>query len=152
MTHLGESLTALLDGALPPAERERALAHLAGCAECRAAEARLRAALAALSSLPAPPEPSPAFAQRFYARLAREKAEPRGWLAGIRWRWVLPAAAACAAAALGLGVDLRHRREQERAALHLELFESYEAVEAAADLPPEDVELVAHLHELGGKR
>ncbi len=152
MTHLGEALTALLDGALPPAEREQALAHLAGCAECRAAEARLRGALLALAALPPPPQPSPAFEQRFYARLAREKAEHRGWLARLRWRWVLPAAAACTAAALAVGVDLRQRRELEAAARHLELFESYEAVEAAGEVPPEDVELVAHLHELGGER
>jgi len=152
VTHLGEELTALLDGALPAAERERAVAHLAGCAPCRTAEARLRGALAALSSLPPPPEPSPTFEQRFHARLARERSRPRGWLPRLPWRWVLPAAAACAAAALAVGVDLRQRREQERAARHLELFESYEAVEAAGDVPPEDLELVAHLHELEGRR
>lgn len=152
MTHLGESLTALLDGALAPAEREEALRHLAGCAGCRAAEARLRAALSALAALPPPPEPSPTFEQRFHARLARQKAERRGWLARLRWRWLGPVAAAGAAAALVVGLNLRERRELLGAARHLELFESYEAVEAAADVSPEDVELVAHLHELGGER
>ncbi|MBI5069241.1 MAG: zf-HC2 domain-containing protein [Deltaproteobacteria bacterium] len=152
MSHLGENLTAFLDGALSPAEREEALHHLAGCAACRAEEARLRGALAALAALPLPPEPSPAFEQRFHARLARQRSERRGWLARLPARWVLPAAAACAAAVLAVGVELRQRRELEHAARHLDLLESYEAVEAAGDVPPEDAELVAHLHELGGER
>lgn len=35
MSHLGERLTALVDGELSHAERDRALAHLTGCAACR---------------------------------------------------------------------------------------------------------------------
>ena len=56
---LGEALTALVDGALSHAERERVHAHLAGCAACRAEVDALRAVkarLARLSSAPAPPD------------------------------------------------------------------------------------------------
>lgn len=43
MTHLGERLTALIDGELSHGERDRALVHLAGCDECRAEADALRA-------------------------------------------------------------------------------------------------------------
>ncbi|WP_067455475.1 anti-sigma factor family protein [Actinomadura macra] len=42
MSCLGESLTALVDGELDHEERDRALAHLAGCARCRAEADMLR--------------------------------------------------------------------------------------------------------------
>jgi anti-sigma factor RsiW len=43
MTHLGDRLSALVDGELDGAERDRAHAHLAGCEQCRAEAAELRA-------------------------------------------------------------------------------------------------------------
>jgi anti-sigma factor RsiW len=43
MSHLGDRLSALVDGELTGAERDRASAHLAGCAQCRAEAAQLRA-------------------------------------------------------------------------------------------------------------
>jgi anti-sigma factor RsiW len=43
MSHLGDRLSALIDGELNAAERERVHAHLAGCAECRAEANELRA-------------------------------------------------------------------------------------------------------------
>jgi anti-sigma factor RsiW len=56
---LGEQLTALVDGALGHAERERAHAHLAGCAGCRAEVEQQRALKARLAGLagtgPLPP-------------------------------------------------------------------------------------------------
>jgi anti-sigma factor RsiW len=54
---LGERLTALVDGELGHEERERALAHLAGCTRCRdeADQIRkLKGRLRGLSGLPAP--------------------------------------------------------------------------------------------------
>jgi hypothetical protein len=48
MSHLGSRLSALADGQLPPAVAERALEHVAGCAECAA---ELRAARAARDAL-----------------------------------------------------------------------------------------------------
>ncbi len=43
MSHLGDRLSALVDGELDGADRDRAHAHLAGCAQCRAEAAELRA-------------------------------------------------------------------------------------------------------------
>jgi anti-sigma factor RsiW len=43
MSHLGDRLSALVDGELGGAERDRAHAHLAGCDQCRAEAAELRA-------------------------------------------------------------------------------------------------------------
>ncbi len=42
MRHLGERLSALIDGELSGAQRERVLAHLAGCEPCRHEAAALR--------------------------------------------------------------------------------------------------------------
>ena len=55
MSCLGERLTALVDGELGHEERDRALAHLAGCAQCRdevAALRRLKGRLRDLSGSP----------------------------------------------------------------------------------------------------
>jgi anti-sigma factor RsiW len=43
MSHLGDRLSALVDGELDGAERDRAYAHLAGCEQCRTEAAELRA-------------------------------------------------------------------------------------------------------------
>jgi anti-sigma factor RsiW len=151
MTHLGDELTALLDGALEPAARERALAHLAGCPACREARDRQAAALAALGRLPPAPEPSPGFEQRFYALLARERSARHGLLARLPWRILAPLAAAGAAAAVMVGVGLHDRRQQRAMAEHLDLFESWELVASVDEVAGDDVEVVAHLDELEGR-
>jgi anti-sigma factor RsiW len=51
MSHLGDRLSALVDGELTGAELDRAHAHLAGCLECRAEAADLRTLKARLSGL-----------------------------------------------------------------------------------------------------
>lgn len=43
MSHLGDRLSALVDGELDGAERDRAHAHLASCQQCRTEAAELRA-------------------------------------------------------------------------------------------------------------
>jgi anti-sigma factor RsiW len=43
MSHLGDRLSALIDGELDGAERDRAFAHLASCEQCRTEAAELRA-------------------------------------------------------------------------------------------------------------
>ncbi len=58
MTHLGDRIAALADGELGHAERDRALAHVAGCPSCRAALEEQRAVRTLLSSAAAP-EPAP---------------------------------------------------------------------------------------------
>lgn len=57
MTHLGERVTALVDGRLVQDAAERALVHLAECATCREAVAAERAARRALRDAPAPAPP-----------------------------------------------------------------------------------------------
>lgn len=42
MTHLGQRLSALIDGELDPSERERVLIHVTGCSSCREEVAALR--------------------------------------------------------------------------------------------------------------
>ncbi len=51
MTHLGEQISALIDGELTGAELDRANAHLAACERCRAEAAELRQLKRALRAL-----------------------------------------------------------------------------------------------------
>ena len=51
MSHLGDRLSALVDGELNGAERDRAYAHLASCEQCRPEAAELRALKQRLRSL-----------------------------------------------------------------------------------------------------
>ncbi len=51
MSHLGHRLSALIDGELNAAERDRVLAHLAGCDPCRDEAAALRALKQRMHSL-----------------------------------------------------------------------------------------------------
>jgi anti-sigma factor RsiW len=51
MSHLGERLTALVDGELGHDERDRALAHLAACEQCRGEADTLRRLKSRLRSL-----------------------------------------------------------------------------------------------------
>jgi len=151
--HVGDELTALCDGTLPPDRRAAIEAHLAGCAGCRAQQARIAALLEALPALPPPPEPRPGFEQRFYARLAREKDAPRSWLsrlAATPWRWLAPAAGLGAAAAVAVGV-MQVRADRLEMARHLDLLEEYLVVASLdAVQSDEDVDVVAHLDELKG--
>src|ERR1700722_17525039 len=43
MSHLGQRISALIDGELSDSERDRVLAHIAGCDECRQEAVALRA-------------------------------------------------------------------------------------------------------------
>ena len=51
MTHLGEQISALIDGELTGAELDRANAHLAACERCRAEAAEMRQLQRALRAL-----------------------------------------------------------------------------------------------------
>lgn len=154
MKHVVEDLTALADGALPEERAREVRAHLAGCAPCRAEEARLSAALSLLSRLPPAPEPSPFFEARLAARIAEEERRPRGLLdrLSLRLRFAIPAGAV-AAAGLAVFLGIRAQRAEERAiAEHLELLSDYEVV-ASLDAveSEEDADVVAHLDELSTK-
>ncbi|WP_214412659.1 anti-sigma factor family protein [Sphaerisporangium fuscum] len=58
MSHLGERASALVDGELGHAERERALTHLTFCADCRAELDAIRALKSRLRSLDPPAVPA----------------------------------------------------------------------------------------------
>ncbi len=58
MAHLGERVSALVDGELNHAERERALAHLTFCADCRREVDATRALKSRLRSLDRPTMPA----------------------------------------------------------------------------------------------
>ncbi|GAA5077151.1 anti-sigma factor RsiW [Thermocatellispora tengchongensis] len=58
MSHLGERVSALVDGELSHGERERALAHLTFCADCRAEVESMRALKSRLRSLDGPAMPA----------------------------------------------------------------------------------------------
>jgi hypothetical protein len=100
MSHLGHRLSALVDGELGDVDRDRALAHLAGCAACRAEAAALRelkgqlrglmetAADAALTDRlidlaapggPVPPRP------RLLRGMQRPEPAPYPWHTGSAW-------------------------------------------------------------------
>lgn len=58
MSHLGERVSALVDGELSHVERERALAHLTFCADCRREVESMRALKSRLRSLDGPAMPA----------------------------------------------------------------------------------------------
>lgn len=152
MTHVREDLTALLDGGLDPERQAEAEAHLAGCAECRAEQRRLATVLSAVAALAPLPGPAAGFEQRFYARLAREKAQRPPvlrWLRRSPWRFAVPAVGLGAAAvAVALSV-LQARSDRLEMARHLDLLENYVVVASLGSVETaEDVEVVAHLDEL----
>jgi len=55
VSHLGRNLSALVDGELSPAERDRAHAHLAACEQCRAEANALRELKKRMRGLPDAP-------------------------------------------------------------------------------------------------
>jgi hypothetical protein len=58
MTHLGERVSALIDGELGHRERERALAHLTFCADCRAEVDAMRGLKSRLRAVDPPAMPA----------------------------------------------------------------------------------------------
>jgi anti-sigma factor RsiW len=67
MSHLGDRLSALVDGELSGAELDRAHAHLAGCAQCRTEAAELRALKQKLRALMAGAPAEAAMTRRLIA-------------------------------------------------------------------------------------
>jgi anti-sigma factor RsiW len=67
MSHLGDRLSALVDGELDGAELDRAHAHLAGCEQCRAEAAGLRALKQKLRALTADAPAEAAMTRRLIA-------------------------------------------------------------------------------------
>ncbi len=67
MSHLGDRLSALVDGELTGAELDRAHAHLAGCEQCRTEAAELRALKRKLGALMAGAPAEAAMTRRLIA-------------------------------------------------------------------------------------
>jgi anti-sigma factor RsiW len=67
MSHLGDRLSALVDGELSGAELDRARAHLAGCEQCRAEATELRALKQQLRALMAGAPAEAAMTRRLIA-------------------------------------------------------------------------------------
>jgi anti-sigma-K factor RskA len=101
-----------VDGALPEQEMRAVARHLEGCAECRTSDARMRALLARVGTLPRSIEPAHDLwsdvAERITAGTVVEKEAT-----GRRWRWHLLAAAAVLIAAVSLVTALLVRSGRE---------------------------------------
>ena len=102
-THLGDALSALLDGELPPALQDTARAHLAACPECTAELAAVGQARSWVRGLP---QVDPPFG--FYERILLDRPLPRtaplGVRPSLRRRAGVAALGAAAAAVTVLGV------------------------------------------------
>jgi anti-sigma factor RsiW len=150
--HVGDDLTALLDGALPAGRQSEVEAHLACCPGCRAERDRIARALSTLAALPPPPAPAPGFEQRFFARLAREAPRRRSLLERLSvrpLRWLVPATGLAAALAVGLWFRRADDRMDLEMARHLDLLENYVEVASIGLVEtPEDLDVVSHLDEL----
>ena len=111
MSHLGDRLSALVDGELDGAERDRAHAHLASCEQCRAEAAELRALKQKLRALTAGAPAEAAMTSRLIAmtgpggplppRRRLLRLAPAGGPA-VRWR------TACAPACQGAAARRRY--------------------------------------------
>jgi len=66
MSHLGDRITALVDGELGHQARERALSHVAHCADCRV-ELEAHRAVKSLLAGAVPPDPPPATVAALHA-------------------------------------------------------------------------------------
>lgn len=107
MSHLGQRISALIDGELTDAERDRVLTHLAGCDECRQEAVALRALKQRMHSL-GEAMVDAALTGRLMAMAA--PGEDSGWPGRAPWRprtafpatWLLTAGL-LASAMTGLG-------------------------------------------------
>lgn len=156
--HPCDQLSALLDGELPPAERDRVAAHLRACPECAEQRTLLERAVSALTLVPGI-EPSPDLRRRV---LAAAEARPPGladrFRAFLSPRFLVPAGAAAVAALVLLvfapGVEAPRPGEAEEWAIaeRLELLEDFDLARALpAGVGAEDLVVVARLHELEGE-
>jgi len=83
VSHLGQRISALIDGELTDAERDRVLTHLAGCDECRQEAVALRALKQRMHSL-GEAMVDAALTGRLMAMAG--PGEDRGWAARAPWR------------------------------------------------------------------
>jgi anti-sigma factor RsiW len=140
--HIPDRLQAWLSGALSPAEREEAAAHLDGCPSCREERDLLAAARMVIAPL-APREPRAGFAAMVSLN-ARDRRQPAfaSWL-----RWSLGGLAVAGAAALAVIVAMpAPHHSDEMLAQRLDLYEDMAVVQNQQAL--EDLDVVEVLHTL----
>lgn len=101
--HLGQRLSALIDGELSHAQRERVFAHLAGCAPCRQEAAALRALKQRMHAL-GEATANTALTDRLVALGARGPVP--GGLGLSRRRWPVRSIAAAFLTVAGLGLPV----------------------------------------------
>ncbi|WP_148572708.1 anti-sigma factor family protein [Nocardioides caldifontis] len=78
--HLGSTVSAMVDGQLPPAELDRAWRHVLGCASCRAEVEREMWLKQRLASLGAPPCPTERITESLSGWQSGERGEVvTGW-------------------------------------------------------------------------
>ncbi len=154
--HVQEDLTALIDGELSELDRARVEEHLAECAPCRAERSLLEGAIRVSRKVPSI-EPSQQLRRDLLNALS---AEPLGLRARLH-RLLAPRVLVPAGALFATGLllvlamhrfDLKPPESEEYAvAERLELLKDYELLSnaAAEGFSPEDLDVVAHLHELG---
>jgi anti-sigma factor RsiW len=146
-----EELTAYIDGELPPERAKAVEAALAADVRLKALEARLRATVQAVKSLPAP-QPSEALRRAVLAKVDEPTWRERlaRWLSPPR---LVPVGLAVAAAVTAVvlwrpGATVAEPGFDEEALLvaqHLELAEDLDVVGLDS---PDDVAVVAQLDEL----
>jgi anti-sigma factor RsiW len=147
-----EDLTAYVDEELPPARRAEVEAHLRGCAGCGATEALLRRTVTQLAELPEL-IPSPSTRCEVLAKIeALPPTLRERLLALMRPTVLVPAAGLAAVAGLALYTTALNEPALEvtdagtlELAMNLEVVEDYEVVGLEDG---EDLEVIAHLHEL----
>ena len=147
-----EELTAYVDEELPPARRAEVEAHLGGCTGCRDTEALLRRTVEQLAGLPEF-SPSPDTRREVLAKVEALPPPLRErLLALLRPTVLVPAAGLAAAAGLALYATAPSEPALEvldagtlELAMNLEVVEDYDIVGLDRG---EDLEVIAHLHEL----
>jgi anti-sigma factor RsiW len=145
-----EELTAYVDGELPPTRHNEVEAHLPGCSDCQSTVALLKRTVAGLAHVPELP-PSPATRREVLARVEALPAPLKErLLALLRPSVLVPAAGLAAVAGLLVYSAGEPRLEVGdpgtlELAMNLEVVEDYEVVGLDSS---EDLEVVAHLHEL----
>jgi anti-sigma factor RsiW len=152
--HVLEDLTALCDGELSELDRTRVEEHLASCRVCAKERANLADGLARLR-LAVPPVPSAALRRRVLDTVSEDPAPTWGFsrlFSLLTPRLVVPCTALAVAALVLFSAGKSDppavaSAEELDIAANLELLEDYEVL-ALNDVPAEDLEVVAHLHEL----
>ncbi len=137
-----ETISAYVDGEALPEEARRVEEHLGGCAECLAAEKRMRVLGVALARTEG--EVPPDFRENLFARLETEELLPKRrsiFVYSLRW------AAVPLAAAAALALFLLTSREPQRG-LSPDSSRPPRVSGAGERLSPEDREIVANLEIL----